>query len=90
MQIQGTSDQITIIDGLWAAINNPGIARDRVEYFDLADGTRIAFTDVQLALLTGTSGSDSIVGYTTNDTLTGGGQQSQPARCCSPVCTDSD
>jgi Ca2+-binding RTX toxin-like protein len=71
VQIAGTSDQITIQDGLWSAFNNPSIARDRVEYFDLANGARVTLADVQLALLNGTSGNDSIAGYLSNDTLEG-------------------
>ena len=51
--LDGTTDQITVQDGLWSTINNAGLARDRVEYFDFNDGTRVAFADVELALLTG-------------------------------------
>ncbi|WP_204321214.1 calcium-binding protein, partial [Proteus mirabilis] len=29
--INGTSDQLTIVDGIWSLINDPGIAWDRVE-----------------------------------------------------------
>src|SRR5262249_3775833 len=57
IKINGTTDQLTIIDGLWSAFNNPGIARDRVEFFDFADGTRLSIGDVQLLLLQGTSGN---------------------------------
>jgi len=70
-RINGTTDQLTIIDGLWSAINNPGIARDRVEYFDFSDGTRINMNDVQLVLLTGGAGADDILGYTTDDVIDG-------------------
>lgn len=71
--IIGDSSQLTIVDGLWAAYNNPALARDRIEYFDFANGTRISIYDIINGWLTGTSGADTITGTSWDDTINGGG-----------------
>src|SRR5262249_5416154 len=57
VRINGTTDQLTIIDGLWSLFNDVNNVRDKVELFDFADGTRITLASIQLALLSGTSGA---------------------------------
>lgn len=70
ISIDGTSDDITIENGLSAAMTGSGDASDRIEFFDFADNTRITLPDVLQTLLNGTNGNDVITGYATNDTFT--------------------
>lgn len=72
IKLAGTTDQIRVSDGLWAAVNNPNDRVDRIESFQFADGTSLDMNTVQQNLLTGTDGDDHIFGYATADTITGG------------------
>ena len=71
IQINGTTDQLTIQDGLSSSINNLNAPGDRVEFFDFADGSRLTYIDVQNRFFAGTAANDTITGFLTGDTLDG-------------------
>jgi Ca2+-binding RTX toxin-like protein len=64
--IAGTTDQLTIQNQF------ADLSYWRVENFQFADGTTWSWQDVQVKLLQGTPGNDTLVGYAGADTLDGG------------------
>src|SRR5262249_2787256 len=64
--IAGASDQLTIENQF------DDLSYWRIESFQFADGTTWSWQDVQLRLLQGTAGADTLVGHAGADTLDGG------------------
>ncbi|WP_158682028.1 beta strand repeat-containing protein [Methylobacterium radiotolerans] len=65
IKIAGTSDQIRVSDGLWAAINDPSNNVDRIERFVFAGGSQISMSTIEQNLLSNNGGSNG--GYVPGD-----------------------